>query len=107
MGKALLGGALTGLIDEQLCPVVSMGCAMLPFIVSTSVIAVMVRLFTRMSESVLQNTEIIMSNNMILKQRDGTCILQTRFISSNGRDLLDVCVTMSSYLIRLIIYTLT
>jgi hypothetical protein len=53
-----------------------------------------------MNQGGKQRPEIVMANKMILRQRDGVCVLQSRYVSAQGHDLLDVSVTMNAFVAR-------
>lgn len=90
----LLGGEGPALRGGDTCSVVSLLATFMSFIVNVFGVGLVINKFTQ------SRPKIKISDVGIIKQRDGTFVFQTRYISLNGHLLTNCTAKMSSYIKR-------
>ena len=96
----LLRGADLPSANADICRQLSFFCFFLSFFIQSFWVGLIAHVLSKAAADSKERPALIMSKKMVMRLRDGTCVLQTRYVSAQGHNLLDISARMTSYVIR-------
>lgn len=96
----LLRGSEMQSNEDPACIYVSFVSIALFFVIRVTGVGLFLHLLNTTRANTRNTPQLLLSKAMVLRLRDGKCVIQTRYVSAQGHSLLDVSARMTSYVIR-------